>query len=351
MKRAQRPPVLISAVSASLLSTAIGLNPVLPAAKAQAQGGITAPAAGVLCDQAGPACYDRQGPSIGLTQTYFGSVAANRLTTELRNRPQTSEFRLSNGAVCDLRAATCCSDGWQKRQLAPNLTQQLFGTLPSANNPSGSGLQGLQTPQAGVVCDPGNQSCYDQAGLSLGLTREYFGAYAEQTALRNQAGQTSARQFRLSNGSSCDVVARTCWSDSWNRQQVNHVALSNQLFGSAGGSSSRSSSSQIRTGQCRLSRWFSTLFNGSCELRETRSTSGRLLEVLLQDGTQYNISRPRGGSYQISDRNGTSWPVQVRDQGRTLSFSWSDRVLTMTPQTAATSSTSWGQLLDILLGQ
>ena len=348
MDRPPLPPVLIGALTASLLSTTVGFNPVLPAARAQAQGGITTPASGVLCDQAGPTCYDRQGPSIGLTQTYFGSIAANRLTTELRNRPPTNEFRLSNGAMCDLRAATCWSDGWQRRQLAPRLTQQLFGALPPSGSPSGSGLQGLETPQAGVVCDPRSQSCYDQAGLSLGLTREYFGAYAEQTALRNQAGQTSPRQFRLSNGSSCDVVARTCWNDSWNRQQVN-VALSNQLFGSGGSGSN--SSSQIRNGQCRLSRWFSTLFNGSCELRETRSNRGRLLEVLLQDGTQYSISRPRGGSYQISDRNGTSWPVQVRDQGRTLSFSWSDRVLTMTPQTAATSGTSWGQLLDILLGQ
>ncbi len=35
MKRPQLPPVLVSAVSASLLSTALGLNPVLPAAKAK----------------------------------------------------------------------------------------------------------------------------------------------------------------------------------------------------------------------------------------------------------------------------------------------------------------------------
>jgi len=55
------------------------------------------------------------------------------------------------------------------------------------------------------------------------------------------------------------------------------------------------------------------LFNGSCELRETRRSSGRLLEVLLQDGTQYSISRPRGGSHQISDRTGTSWPDRVLD--------------------------------------
>jgi len=143
--------------------------------------------------------------------------------------------------VCDLRAASCWSDGWQKRQLAPNLTQQLLGTLPTSNSPAGSGLQGLQTPQAGVVCDSGSQSCYDQAGLSLGLTRDYFGAYAEHTALRNQAGQATARQFRLSNGSACDVVTRTCWSDSWSRQQVNNVALANQLFGSAEGGGSSSS--------------------------------------------------------------------------------------------------------------
>jgi hypothetical protein len=73
--------------------------------------------------------------------------------------------------------------------------------------------------------------------------------------------------------------------------------------------------------------------------------------VSLQDGNVYTISRPRSGSYQISDRNGTAWPLQVRDQGGTTSFTWSDRVLTMTPQTATTSGTSWGQLLDILLGQ
>jgi len=72
------------------------LTPV--SAPAQVQGSITSPAKGVICDQAGPTCYDRMGPSIGLTQTYYGSIAANRLTAELRNRPTTTEFRLSNGA-------------------------------------------------------------------------------------------------------------------------------------------------------------------------------------------------------------------------------------------------------------
>ena len=338
-------PGLIGLLSAGLLSSS--LAGALSAA--QAQGAITGPAPGVICDQAGPTCYDRQGPSVGLTQTYFGSIAANRLTDELRNRPLPNDFRLSNGAVCDLRMATCWSDGWQKGQLTPKLTQQLFGSLPPAANGSANGLQGLQAPRAGVLCDPGGQLCYDQAGLSLGLTREYFGTYAEQNALRNLAGQAPPRQFQLSNGSTCDGMARTCWSDGWSRQRVN-AALSSQLYGGAAGGGG-GSVTQARQGQCKLSRWFKTLFNGSCELREIGSNRGRLLEVSLQDGNVYTISRPRSGSYQISDRNGTAWPLQVREQGGTTSFTWSDRALSVTPQTAPSSGLSLGQLIDSLLGQ
>lgn len=338
-------PSLLGLLSAGLLSASLGLVP----NAAGAQGSINGPAPGVICDQAGPTCYDRQGPSIGLTQTYFGSIAAERLTAELRNRPSSSAFRLSNGAVCDLQSATCWSDGWQKGQLAPKLTQQLFGSLPPTYRGSGNGLQGLQAPRPGAVCDPGGQVCYDQAGLSLGLTREYFGAFAEQAALRNLGGQAPPKQFRLSTGSACDAIARTCWSDGWSRQQVN-VALSNQLFGGGGGGGG-GTGSQARQGQCKLSRWFKTLYSGSCELREIRSNRGRLLEVSLQDGNLYTISRPRSGNYQISDRNGTSWPLQVRDQAGTTSFSWADRVLTVTPQSAPSSGLSLGQLIDSLLGQ
>jgi hypothetical protein len=73
--------------------------------------------------------------------------------------------------------------------------------------------------------------------------------------------------------------------------------------------------------------------------------------VSLQDGTAYNISRPRGGAYKISDRNGASWPVQFNEQGGSLRFSWSDRVLTMTPQTTPNGGTSLMQLINTLLGQ
>ena len=224
-----------------------GLNGVpLLAQPADAQGAITAPAAGVICDQAGPTCYDKQGPSIGLTQTYFGSIAANRLLAELRERPTANDFRLSNGSVCDLRAATC-------------------------------------------------------------------------------------------------------WSDGWDRKQVS-VALSNQLFGSANGTGTGGASTQNRAAQCRMTRWFKSLYNGNCELRENRTSKGRLLEVSLQDGNVYSVSKPRGSGYQLSDAKGNSWPVNVNDQGRSVSFTWSDRVLTVTPTAAPSNGNSFGQLLNTLMG-
>ncbi|MFM7362373.1 MAG: YcgJ family protein, partial [Cyanobium sp.] len=71
----------------------------------------TGPAPGVLCDAAGPVCYDAQGPSIGHTQTYFGRSAAERLTAQLSGRPKVEEFRLGNGALCDTRASQCWADG------------------------------------------------------------------------------------------------------------------------------------------------------------------------------------------------------------------------------------------------
>ena len=327
----------------SALPHLLAVLPLLPwVAQAQPGGAITGPAPGVLCDQAGPVCYDRQGPSIALTKTYFGKPAAQQLSDTLRSRPPVLDFRLSNGAVCDIRASSCWSDGWSKRQIAPRLTQQLFGTQPSNGSTNGNGLQGLVSPQSGVVCDPAGQICYDQAGLSLGLTRTYYGALAEQTVLRNLNGQAPPKQFRLSNGSACDVMARTCWSDGWSRQTVN-TALSQQLFPGGAGQAGKPA-------QCRITRWFKVLASGNCTLRELASGKrSRVLEVQFQDGATYTISRPTGGSYQLTDPKGAIWPLQVRDQGTQMSFIYSDRVLSVTPQGRPSGAPSLGQLIDSLL--
>jgi len=120
-----------------------------------------------------------------------------------------------------------------------------------------------------------------------------------------------------------------------------------------GGSSSNSGGNNVtkKTAQCTLTRGVKPLYRGSCELREIRGGRGSRLEVSLQDGVGYTISKPRGGSYQISDSKGSIWPLQVRDQGRMISFIWSDRVLSVTPEKAPSSGSSLGQLIDGLLGQ
>jgi uncharacterized protein (DUF779 family) len=297
---------------------------------------LSGPAVGVLCDAAGPVCYDAQGPSIGHTQTYFGRTAADRLGRELASRAAIQEFRLSNGAVCDVRAKICWSDGYGRRTVASQLTRQLFGNTNPAN------LGELQLPQAGVLCDRREQRCYDRQGLSVGLTREYFGAYAEQQLVRQLAGQAPAKVFRLSNGAVCDVDAQRCWSDGWDRRTVD-TTLSRQLFGQENGSLARQA-------QCRLSRWFRTLSSGNCEISERTGPRGRQVDVSLADGTTYSFSNVRGEGYRITDSKGSSWPVRVNDQGNTLTFSWSDRVLQVTPQrTGSSSAQNLLQLLDAIL--
>jgi hypothetical protein len=156
---------------------------------------------------------------------------------QLRGKPSNIDVLLSNGSLCNLRTQTCWSDGFQRITKAIMLSQQLFGTVQTSNRAYVGGLQGLDTPRAGVVCDSRFQTCYDQNGLSLGLTREYFGFNSEQLALRSLQGQSSQQQFRMSNGSYCDATTRTCWSETPSRQQVN-TELTNQLFGRVAGGAS-----------------------------------------------------------------------------------------------------------------
>lgn len=202
---------------------------------------------------------------------------------------------------------------------------------------------GIRSPQPGVICDPGGPICYDRLGLSLGLTREFFGSYAEQQALRQLGGQAPPRVFRLSNGAVCDVDARRCWSDGWDRRFVD-AGLSRQLFG-------QEASGTARLADCRLTRWFKVLSSGGCEVSERRGERGnRSIDVQLSDGTFYSFSRRRYEGYQVTDRKGGTWPVRISDQGRSLSFSWADRVLQITPQRQPREAgSSLEQLFESLL--
>lgn len=227
--------------------------------------------------------------------------------------------------------ATCATLGATSASAMPNPFPQ---PMPG---------QTLLFPSAGVVCDQTAQSCYDSTGLSLGLTRQYFGAYAEQNVLRNLNGQAPPRQFRLSNGAACDVNQRVCWSDGWAQRTVDRQ-LSSQLFGNSGGGGSNN---QTATGLCRLNQGFRTIYNGQCDLKEISNERRKRFVVNLGNGSRYTFE-DRGNGYRISDGMGGNWPVSFNDQGRSAVFRWADMNLSVT-QNAYQGGSSVGRALGNLL--
>lgn len=201
--------------------------------------------------------------------------------------------------------------------------------------------QSLLFPSAGVVCDQPVQRCYDSAGLSLGLTRQYFGAFAEQNALASVRDRGNQLSFNLSNGSRCDVRQNTCWSTSYGQPAINQQ-LTSQLFGGMpqptpqptpqpmpGPGPRPTPAPGTYSAQCRLSRGNSTLYNGPCALNEVRQGYQPRFEVLFQNGPRY-VFQQSGSGYQISDGSGGSWPVQFSDNGQSGLFRWADMSLSAT---------------------
>ena len=180
----------------------------------------------------------------------------------------------------------------------------------------------LNFPERGVVCDPAGQVCYDQQGISLGLTRTIYGPRAERDLLNQFRNQPMPREWRLSDGSVCSVPARTCWSDGWNRRYTNQQ-LTSQLFGSGNQVISK------ENGYCRLDNWGLRIYNGRCRLvRAVGNPDFR--------GTTYSVRLPNKNELVFGNRNGylvvrsggRNWPVQFQDLGNnTALFRWSTQQL------------------------
>ena len=171
------PSRLTSSMPKAALVIATAL-PLLVSGAAQAQpAGLTYPRAGVVCDPAGSVCYDSAGPSIGITTEIYGKKAGNRLTKTL-HRTSSRDFRLSTGQACSVARRTCWNDGWSERQVASNLTNQLFGPP-------------LRPGQAQVSRDTGLCS------LSRGGQRLYDGACRLKQV--RQGGQ-NRYEVKLQNG-------------------------------------------------------------------------------------------------------------------------------------------------------
>jgi heat shock protein HslJ len=92
--------------------------------------GLSSPDRGVVCNRARGTCYDRYGPSIGLTEAFLGGQAAERLLADLRARSKAAEgqsmFSPAPGTECDRGSGSCRVDG----RAHLSLTRALYGPWP-----------------------------------------------------------------------------------------------------------------------------------------------------------------------------------------------------------------------------
>jgi len=116
-------------VSISILAGAVLTGQTSPV-HAQWQGNIARVAPGVICDRSAAICFDRQGPSIGLTREYLGNPAAMRLTANLSGRPLANDFILSNGVFCSIPQSACWTSNRRER-LDEQITREFYPNSPA----------------------------------------------------------------------------------------------------------------------------------------------------------------------------------------------------------------------------
>jgi len=195
-------------------------------------------------------------------------------------------------------------------------------------------LAQVNAPSRGVICDQRGQVCYDNQGLSLGLTQQYFGAQAAQKVMNQIQNGRPPQEFRLSNGAACSTQARTCWSDGWNRGVVDWN-LTTQLYNRypGPGGSNRPTPGLPRpdqaSGLCSLNRWGRQIFRGSCQLRKLVRGANTRFEAALANGQTFTFVA-RQGNFFIQDYKGGTWPVRFEHRGTTGIFRWSDLQLVAT---------------------
>jgi heat shock protein HslJ len=87
----------------------------------------------VVCNRERAICYDRYGPSIGLTQAFLGEDEADRLTAVLRAAPLRTQpeavFSVADDVVCRREIGPCFVQGVPDAEL----TSVLFGPRPSTD--------------------------------------------------------------------------------------------------------------------------------------------------------------------------------------------------------------------------
>lgn len=204
-------------------------------------------------------------------------------------------------------------------------SRKIWAGLPLALLLMGTGAAQAQTggltfPQQGVVCDPQGQICYDQQGISMGLTREVYGRRAERDLLAQFSNNPLPQEYRLSDGSVCSVPGRTCWSDGWRKRLVNQQ-LTAQLYGGPNGNGVISKD----RGFCRLTNFGIQVYNGPCRLIRSVSSDafvGNTYTVRM-GGPQLEVSFGHRSTLLEASSNGRFWPASYRDLGNNSGqFRW-----------------------------
>jgi heat shock protein HslJ len=89
----------------------VGISGIAHAAAADLPAGLSSPDHGVVCNSQRGACFDRFGPSIGLTEAFLGADAARGLTTVLRGSPPDrspeAEFSPVDNVTCRRETGPC----------------------------------------------------------------------------------------------------------------------------------------------------------------------------------------------------------------------------------------------------
>lgn len=216
--------------------------------------------------------------------------------------------------------------------LAAASTALLMGGL-AATAPVQAQYDSVTSPSRGVLCDRASQICYDREGISLGITRQYFGPAAERKLMGELSGRPIPKEFRLSNGAVCSVPMGLCWSDGFAKRQVSRE-MSRDLFGTnvPGGQANGNPDRDVSrfTGICSLAQGGRELYDGRCGMRRiSNDSSGMVRYVVAQpDGRRFNFTN-RSGRLEVTDASGT-WPVTFFDHGYTGVFRWRDMTLVAT---------------------
>ena len=73
----------------------------------------------------------------------------------------------------------------------------------------------IELMSGGVVCDKGDQVCYEQRGANVQRTRDMFGQYAAQDVQKRlgKKDDWGTKKFTLSNGVKCSIPNRNCKKD------------------------------------------------------------------------------------------------------------------------------------------